>query len=334
MYACIDLGSNSFHLLIGEWRSGGVEIVERLSEKVQLGEGVGSRGSISAAAFARGLDCLQRFKGLMARYPLRAYWALGTNTLRLGDNAPDFVAGAAAMGLRVSVISGLQEAALIYAGVTGPLPDSDARRLVVDVGGGSTEVVIGRRQKRRVTESLPIGSVAWRDRFFAGQEGMDVAALLRRMEEGRRAAAEVFRSPAAALQRSGWDEVHASSGTVKMLSYVCEGQSTRGEEIKDRGERQLRLTDLHHLKHPMADAIASGAPLPGLKDSRRDLLLAGWCILSGLMETYAIDRLRFSPTALREGMLIYMAKRPRKPSCTWPESLPPPSAVDSAADSR
>ena len=142
MHACIDLGSNSFHLLIGEWNNGKIKIIERLSEKVQLGENVRANGIISPAAFTRGLSCLHRFKALMQAYPLEQYWALGTNTFRVTANANDFLAAATDIGIDISIISGVQEAVLIYAGVITSLPESDARRLVIDVGGGSTEVIV------------------------------------------------------------------------------------------------------------------------------------------------------------------------------------------------
>ena len=95
MHACIDLGSNSFHLLIGEWQGGAIKIVERLSDKIQLGENISETGCISPEAFERGIACLHRFAHLMAQYPVQQYWALGTNTFRVAKNADSFVARAA-----------------------------------------------------------------------------------------------------------------------------------------------------------------------------------------------------------------------------------------------
>ncbi|MCG8416131.1 MAG: exopolyphosphatase, partial [Pseudomonadales bacterium] len=107
MHACIDLGSNSFHLLIGEWQAGKIKIVERLSEKVQLGENVAATGQISEAAFKRGENCLRRFKLLMKQYPLQQYWALGTNTFRIADNSDQFIQKAKEIGIDISIISGV-----------------------------------------------------------------------------------------------------------------------------------------------------------------------------------------------------------------------------------
>jgi exopolyphosphatase/guanosine-5'-triphosphate,3'-diphosphate pyrophosphatase len=166
MYAAIDLGSNSFHLLIGDWVDGQITIVERCSEKVQLGDGVSEAGIISSGSFARGLGCLANFTALMSNYSIRKCWALGTNTLRVAENAGEFISAAQAQGIQIKVISGIQEAMLIYAGVCRNLPKDGRLRLAADIGGGSTEVVLGRDDQRIIAESIEVGSVSWRDNFF------------------------------------------------------------------------------------------------------------------------------------------------------------------------
>ena len=299
MHACIDLGSNSFHLLIGEWEDGRIQIIERLSEKVQLGENVGQSGRISPEAFERGLSCLHRFKLLMKQYPINRYWALGTNTFRLAENSAEFIQAAKDKGIDISVITGTQEAVLIYAGVITTLPVSDSHRLIIDIGGGSTEIVIGKNHDRLLTESLTIGSVTWRDKFF-GYSAAPLPSLLDQMSDGVIAAHKVFDSIAPVVERSQWEEAFASSGTIKMLAFICEAHGY--------GAKQIHLSALHALKQEIAASIANHTPLQGLKERRRDLLLAGWCILVGLMEAYKIEIINFSPTALREGMLDFMVK--------------------------
>ena len=299
MHACIDLGSNSFHLLIGEWQQGKIEIVERLSEKVQLGENVSQTGRISTAAFERGLACLRRFAHLMAQYPLQQYWALGTNTFRVTDNADAFIARAGGIGIEISVISGVQEAVLIYAGVITELPSSDIHRLVVDIGGGSTEVIVGSHHQRLLTDSLLIGSVAWRDHFFS-DVSPDTESILLAMDAGRQAAIEVFAAIAPGVARCGWKQAYASSGTVKMLAAICQEQGDPAGIVS--------LNALRDLKPLLAYTIAEHEELAGLKEARRDLLLPGWCVLSGLMEAYQVPFVQFSSTALREGMLDFMVR--------------------------
>ena len=254
MYACIDLGSNSFHLLVGEWDNGKIRILERCSDKVQLGEDVRATGVISPAAFERGLTSLKHFKVLMDQYPLERYWALGTNSLRVTQNSQDFIDAAAAIGLEVSVISGVQEAVLIYAGVITELPEFAGNRLVIDIGGGSTEIIVGRGQQRLITESMAIGCVAWRDRFFA-DDSSDKAALNRQMELGLAAAREVLGENAAGISRAGWDEAYASSGTVKMLANICAAAGY--------GSRRIDYKALQLLQPQFIDCKASGSDLPG-----------------------------------------------------------------------
>lgn len=300
MHACIDLGSNSFHLLIGEWVDGRIEIIERCSEKVQLGENVCETGKISNDAFQRGMDCLVRFKALMDSYPLEQYWALGTNAFRIAKNANDFIQAAQELGIEISPISGAQEAMLVYAGVITALPQVDHNRLVIDIGGGSTEVVIGRQSERLLTSSLAIGSVAWRDQFFNNQFTDNCDQVDLQLEIGLEAAMRVFSEIAPAVFRAGWEEVYASSGTSKMLMLICQEHGFGNGEIKRKALKKLRPA--------IVKSIVEHTELPGIKETRRDLLLAGWCVMMGLMKVYDIKTVRFSPTALREGMLDFMAK--------------------------
>lgn len=318
MHACIDLGSNSFHLLIGEWDDGKIKIVERLSEKVQLGENVGRSGLISPAAFERGVNCLRRFKLLMRQYPLEQYWALGTNTFRIAGNTPDFIDAAKHIGIDISVITGVQEAVLIYAGVISDLPVSDSHRLVIDIGGGSTEVIVGCHHDRLLTESLAIGSVAWRDRFFT-QEPTDLDQILAAMDQAREDAQKEFAGVAPGVLRAGWEEAHASSGTVKMLANICHGQGYPAREIS--------LQALQDLKEKLAVTVLKKRSLTGLKEARRDLLLPGWSVLSGLMSAYKVSNLRFSATALREGMLDFMVKNEKTLNAMTRSNLPDVSSA-------
>ena len=320
MQACIDLGSNSFHLLIGEWQQGEIEIIERLSEKVQLGENVRQTGRISPAAFERGLACLRRFSHLMEQYPLQQYWALGTNTFRVTENADAFIASAGEIGIDISVVSGVQEAVLIYAGVITGLPSSDIHRLVIDIGGGSTEVIIGSHHQRLLTDSLQIGSVAWRDRFFSDVRP-DAESILSAMDAGRQAANKVFAAIAPSVDRCGWQQAHASSGTVKMLAAICREQGNPAGIVS--------LKALRELKTLLAETIAEQEELAGLKEARRDLLLPGWCVLSGLMEAYQVSSVQLSSTALREGMLDFMVRNGKTFDTMTANDLPSISSATS-----
>ena len=319
MYACIDLGSNSFHILIGEWNDGRIEIVERCSDSVQLGEDVQKTGRISDAAFERGLSCLQHFKSLMDQYPLEQYWALGTNTFRVTSNAQEFIDAAQEIGIEISIISGVQEAVLIYAGVITSLPVSDQHRLVIDIGGGSTEIIIGHQHSRLLTESMAIGSVAWRDRFFA-EPTSDKTLLESQLDKAAAAALKVFEGIGPGVRKAVWHEAYASSGTVKMLAAICHAQGYAAGEISLHG--------LQAIKPTIIAAIADGQELEGLKERRRELLLPGWAILVGLMRAYSVDRIRFSATALREGMLDFMAEKKKTLAIMKNSDLPDVSSAE------
>jgi exopolyphosphatase/guanosine-5'-triphosphate,3'-diphosphate pyrophosphatase len=299
LQACIDLGSNSFHLLIAKWAPDRIEVVERCSERVLLGEGVRASGAISPAAFERGLDCLKRFDEILSRYPIERYWALGTNTFRVAGNAQEFINAADSLGIHISPITGTQEAVLIYTGVLSGLPKNHARRLVVDIGGGSTEVIVGHGSGQVLTESLSIGSVAWRDTYFSRahftQQSLDSV-----MDSALADARKLFSKVAPAVKSAGWDEAFAASGTIKMLASICEAHGFAAGQVS----QEALLT----LREAFADHALSGTSLQGLKERRRDLLLAGWSVLLGVMQAYSIDTITFSATALREGMLEFMMR--------------------------
>ncbi len=314
MYACIDLGSNSFHLLIARWQDGRSEIVERFSHIVQLGEGVTLTGQISPAAFSRGIDSLREFVDVMSRYPIRQYWALGTNALRLSHNAPQFLAAARELGLEVSVISGLQEAVLVYLGVMSGLPPTDEVRLVADIGGGSTEVIIGHQGTRLVTCSLPIGCVSWRDRFFTPL-AVKPSLLSQTLDHAVAEARSVFGSIRVECLQHPWMGAYASSGTAKMLAAILQMRGLPAGQISRQSLQALRVDILDCAADPTA-------LLPGLKDRRKDLLLPGWAVLMGMMEAFEIDSIQFSPTALREGMLHFMMQNGPDTSRLDPQTMP------------
>lgn len=301
MYACIDLGSNSFHLLIAKWQKGRSQIVERFSNIVQLGEGVTQNGEISPAAFERGLLCLEQFAEVMSRYPIKRYWALGTNALRLACNSKDFIEKARLIGIDISVITGTQEAILVYLGVLSGLPASDVTRFVVDIGGGSTEIIIGSQDSRLITLSLPIGSVSWRDKYFVELSANELE-LERFLDRATSEATAVFQGVRDRCLDHPWIESYASSGTAKMFAAISQQLGYEEEGIS--------LPALEAMKSQvLACAANPQLLLPGLKDRRKDLLLPGWAVLVGMMRTFTMTEISFSPTALREGMLHFMKQK-------------------------
>ena len=303
MFACIDLGSNSFHLLIARWQNGRHEIVERFSEKVQLGEGLAINGHINPQAFARGLSCLDAFSLALRRHPIKHLWAVGTNALRTADNASDFLLQAADRGFQIDIVSGLEEAALVYAGVMSALPDDGQTRLVIDIGGGSTEIIAGRGAEQLQAHSLPVGCISWRDRWFAPPLN-DAEVLAKRLRDAVAASEKVFMSITKQLASVPWTEVYASSGTAKMLSAVCSQRLAPGSP-----PRGVLFDTLAGLQPDIITVTLNpGLTLRGLKNGRRELILPGWSVLMGFMRANGIASLNFSAAALREGMLHYLVK--------------------------
>ena len=292
MLAALDLGSNSFHLLIAERDEDAFRIVERFSEKVQLGEGVASTGRISDAAMARAKDCLQDFREALDRHEITAMRVVGTKTFRTATNVAALLLHAEQLGLGIEIISGEREAELIYRGVSFALPADDEIRLVVDIGGGSTEFAMGVNQKPFLLRSLSIGCVSWRDRFFgSGKTDKDdfKTAVV--------AAREHIYMHRHELTAVSWKQVYGSSGTAKMLATIArESGYSDGlltpEVLKDIRDAALAFDKVSEIE------------LPGLKPTRQSVLLPGLAIMTAVMRELGINRMFHSKTALREGLLL------------------------------
>ncbi len=167
LLAAVDLGSNSYRLEIGRYDHGQIQRVEYLKETVRQGDGLDEARNLTPEAMQRGWDCLARFGERLAGFGRRQVRAVATQTLREARNRDEFLARAhRALGFPIDVISGREEARLIYQGVAHLLPQSDERRLVVDIGGRSTELILGRQFDAQATESFRLGSVSWSMRYF------------------------------------------------------------------------------------------------------------------------------------------------------------------------
>ena len=297
MYAVIDLGSNSFHLLIADTKQQQIRVVGRCSEKIQLAEGLDATGELSPAAMERGLQCLREFKKILEQFPIQQIKAVGTEALRRARNADFFRRQAKKIGFTIDIISGQQEASWIFHGVCGPLPDSNNTRLTVDIGGASTEIALGNDRVLQLTESIAIGCVSWRDQFFSPQ--LDYSA---NKAPAYFAVQERISILAAKIKSLRWDEVYASSGSAKMLATIgyannwSQGNITR--ECINNIEQYL-------ISAKTLDDIA----IPGLKPQRLDLLAPGLIIMSVIMDVLEINEIFYSPTALREGILAELIQR-------------------------
>src|ERR671924_463562 len=238
--AAVDLGSNSFHLEIGRVVDGQIYPLDAVREVVRLGGGLTAERRIDRATQAAALEALAKFGERLRGFGRAAVRAVGTNTLRVAKNAPQFLREArAALGFPIEVISGQEEARLIYLGVAHSMPISAQRRLVLDIGGGSTEVIIGTGLEPLLTESLYMGCVSYSLKYFP--EG--------RIDKPRMKAAELAaRQELAAMVRSyretGWDEAVGSSGTARALENILRENQFAAEGITREGLERLRALSL------------------------------------------------------------------------------------------
>jgi exopolyphosphatase/guanosine-5'-triphosphate,3'-diphosphate pyrophosphatase len=290
--AAIDLGSNSFRLEVGRVRQGQYLQHHCRKEMVSLGAGFDAHGHLSGEAIDRGLRCLRIFAAELAELrPIRLR-VVATQTLREARNRDEFLSSAEdTLGQPVEVISGHEEARLIFAGVAFMHPSS-RRRLVIDIGGRSTEVIVGQARTPGVTESFRIGSASLSQAFFPDGRitaaGFHAAQLAVSAELGH--ALTRFTSP-------HWDEVMGSSGTAGTISTV----------LKENGITDGRLTS-KGLRWLIDRCIEAGRvdrlELPGLKERRRAVLAGGLAILSTLIEHCGIRKLYPAKGALRQGVII------------------------------
>ncbi len=290
--AAVDLGSNSFHMMIARVRSGQLEIIDRLKERVQLAAGFDDANNLTPEAMKRGLDCLERFGQRLRDLDSVDVRAVGTNTLRKAKNASKFLEAAEqAVGHPIDVISGHEEARIIYLGVAHSLADDTGRRLVIDIGGGSTEFIIGERFEPKLVQSVHVGCVSQTLRFFAD-------GRLRR--EAFREASTAARVEIATFEREyrrmGWVSAVGSSGTVTAIGDILTANGWADDGITRAGLRQLR-------EYLISVGRLSRVELPGLSPERLSVLPAGLAILQGAFKSLKIDRMSVSPGAMREGLL-------------------------------
>ena len=290
--AAVDLGSNSFRLQVARIVDDQLYPLDSLKETVRLAAGLGADKQLDAAAQERALACLKRFNERLRGLPPAAVRAVGTNTFRVAKNAASFLKAAeAALGFPIDIIAGREEARLIYLGVSHDLPVSAARRLVVDIGGGSTECIIGQGFDPRETESLYMGCVGFSQRFFP--DGKISKSALQQAELAARAEVQAI---AARFGAGNWDEAVGSSGTARALADILEQNHWSAGGITATGLEKLRA---FLIKAGDVKALA----LPGLSADRVPVLPGGFAVMAGLFSELDIEHMTVAASALREGVL-------------------------------
>ena len=290
--AAVDLGSNSFHLAIGRVVDDQVYPLDSLKETVRLGAGLGEDKRLDAASQERALATLKQFSERIRGMPREAVRVVGTNTLRVAKNAPDFLARAEeTLGFPIEIISGREEARLVYQGVVHSLPLTGHNRLVVDIGGGSTEFIIGVKLRPKVMDSLYMGCVSYTRRFFA-----DGHVDKKSMRQAELAARQEVQTISVRYEKTGWKEAVGSSGTARSLAEVIQANGHSRQGITAKGlewlrEEMLRAGDLKKLA------------LAGLREERVAVLAGGAAIMSAVFRELGLEEMSIAEGALRQGVL-------------------------------
>jgi exopolyphosphatase / guanosine-5'-triphosphate,3'-diphosphate pyrophosphatase len=298
MYAAIDLGSNSFHMVVAEVTDGHVQVVDRMKEMVRLAGGLDSENNLGDEAVNNTIQCLGRFSQRIQELPAKNVRAVGTNTLRQAKNSRIFLSKVnQALGHRVEIISGREEARLIYQGVAHTIFNEQEQRLVIDIGGGSTELIIGKGFETKLIESQYMGCVNMSKRFFNDGEitskGMRKAIIASRQE---------LEHIEARYKKKGWDIVLGTSGTIISIKDVINAQGWSDNNITAKTLSKLRkdLVQRGHIKKIDYEGLAS---------KRIPVFPGGVAILSAVFESLEIEEMDISDGALREGLLYDMIGR-------------------------
>lgn len=296
--AAVDLGSNSFRLEVARVSGDQLYPLDSLKETVRLAGGLSDDKQLDEITQERALACLHLFGERLRGLSPEAIRCIGTSTLRIARNADVFIARAEiALGHPIEIVAGREEARLIYLGVAHSLPASTDKRLVVDIGGGSTELIIGHGLRPHERESLHMGCVNFSQRFFAG--GVIDKAALKAAEVAARLEVERI---ARAFSKASWQQAIGSSGTARALREILEQNGWSASGITADGLAQLRT---QFIKAGHVDALQ----LAGLRNDRRPVIAGGFAIMAGVFAELGIEQMAVAETAMREGILYDLLGR-------------------------
>jgi exopolyphosphatase/guanosine-5'-triphosphate,3'-diphosphate pyrophosphatase len=300
LFAAVDLGSNSFHLIVARHEHGQLQVIDRLREMVRLAAGLDDEGNLVGHARDRALDCLARFGERLSGIPREHVRALATNTLRrVRDPRPFLLLAETALGHPIEVISGHEEARLVYLGVAHDLAASARRRLVIDIGGGSTELIVGIGDRPEILDTIAAGCVNVSDTFFANGK-----ITRSKLKAAQTAVALELRPVRDTYRGAGWEEVVGSSGTIRAVARILHESGWASRGVTRQGLKRLR--------HTLEDAgKASRLELPGLSEERKAVFPGGVAVLSACFRNIEIQEMEASEYALREGALFDLIGRVR-----------------------
>lgn len=297
LYAAVDLGSNSFHMVIARLNEGRLQIVDRIKERVRLAEGMDAQRRMSVEAMGRGLDCLALFAERLTNIKPDQIRIAGTYTLRRASNAREFVSEATkVLNHPIEIISGQEEARLIYQGVAHT-QHIEGQVLVVDIGGGSTELIIGEGFDHKALTSRKMGCVSFTQHFFANGK-LSEKAFNGAVLETQHQLAPIINQ----YRKLGWQSCLGSSGSIRTVRDVLQGEGWTDGAITLAGLDRLKREMLDHKR---VDQLK----LAGLTEERQEVFAAAVAILLGLFTSLPIERMEYSDGALREGLLYEFEER-------------------------
>jgi exopolyphosphatase/guanosine-5'-triphosphate,3'-diphosphate pyrophosphatase len=296
--AAVDLGSNSFHLVVAQYRNGQLVVIDRLREPVQLAAGLEEDGRLDKDVMARALACLKRFGQRISDMHADAVRVAGTSALRRARRKQVFLERARdALGHPVEIISGREEARLIYAGVSQSLPTEPGNRLVVDIGGGSTEMIVGRGLEPLVLESVNLGCVGLSQKFFG-----DGKLSAKRFERALLMAKQFVEPVQETFLKKGWESAAGSSGSVRAVLEACRELDPKAAAITPEG--------IEAVIEALCEAGTTQAiPFRVVTEDRRNVFAGGVAILSAVFSQLKVRQMRWSEGAMREGLLYDMIGR-------------------------
>lgn len=297
--AALDIGSNSFHLVVARIVAGSVQVLHKVKQKVRLANGLDSNNMLSDEAIQRGLDTLNIIAESLKGFEPDTVRIVATYTLRKAKNAKVFIKQAKKIiPYPIEVISGIEEARLIYSGVAHTNYD-EGQRLVIDIGGGSTEFALGNGFDNKLLRSLKMGCVSYTNRFFA-----DGLLTHKAFNQAITAAQQQLELIDEKFNKLGWKQCIGTSGTIKIVAILA--------QLKDSPEHNghITLKDLTKLIDACCSAgHVDGLDFDGMTEDRRPVFAAGLAILTATFKSLQIDSLVYSPAALREGVIYEMEEQ-------------------------
>jgi exopolyphosphatase/guanosine-5'-triphosphate,3'-diphosphate pyrophosphatase len=290
--AAVDLGSNSFHMIIARYEGDRLHVIDKLRESIRLGAGLDENHRITENAWLRAMQCLERFGQRLRDFKAGSVRVVGTNTLRRASNSQAFIKSAqAALGHEIDIISGVEEARLIYAGVSHFSPHYAGKRVVMDIGGGSTEIIFGQDEEPKIMESVSVGCVYLSQLYFA-----DGKITPKRMQRAITHAELELEPIFLQFIKHDWEYVIGASGTARAAIGLVQdfGWSVNGMTKESLDKLADALLEFEHINE---------IQMPNLSQDRAAILPAGVAILKAFFKLFQVKIMRYADGALREGLL-------------------------------